>query len=70
MADETEADDEALYDVWARLTPEQVDALHNLLDFLANYRRSPGYDHGVARAMALLLVAYGLGHLPDVAAEA
>lgn len=65
MAEEI-ADDEALYEVWRNLTPEQVDALHDLLAYLAQYRRRRDADRSAVRAIALLLLAYGLGHLPDV----
>lgn len=35
MPDETIADDEALYDVWRRLTPVQVEEIANQLEELA-----------------------------------
>lgn len=66
---ESTADDGALYSVWDHLTAEQVDALHDLVAFLAIYRRRSDARLDVKHAIALLLVAYGLGHLPDVAAS-
>jgi len=66
MADESAADDEALYDVWRRLTPEQVDRLHELVDVLGQRLEDPDPDRPALRAIALLLAAFRLGHLPVV----
>lgn len=35
MPDETVADDEALFDIWRRLTPAQVNEIHEQLEELA-----------------------------------
>lgn len=69
MADESAADDQALYDVWDRLEPEQIDALHTLVDHLgARLAQGAHGDRPGLRLIAALLVVFRLGHLPVVIA--
>ena len=69
MSDETGADDAALYDVWDRLEPDEVDALHALVDYLgARLEAGAHGDRRGLRLIAALLVAERLGHLPVVIA--
>lgn len=71
MTDEPEAtaDDEVLYDVWRRLTPEAVTAIHVAVAVLAikRLRGGPPTADEVADAIALRDGPLGLGHLPVVA---
>jgi hypothetical protein len=70
MADESAADDQALYDVWDHLTAVQVATLFDLVDVLAE-RLAAGPtppERPALRAVAVLLVAFRLGHLPAVIA--
>lgn len=64
MAEEN-ADDEALFDVWRRLTPEQVDAIHDVVARLARVRGRPS-ARDVAEAGELRDGPLGLGFLPAV----
>lgn len=68
MAEEA-ADDEALYDVWRRLTAQQVDAIENLLDRLALRRARGGRAtaEDIDNATELRDGPLGLGFLPIVA---
>lgn len=67
MADETVADDEALYDVWRRLEPAEVEALFERLDVLARrfFRQRGAGPTPAMRAEAAALRDSGLrlGHL-------
>lgn len=69
--DELEADDEALYSTWDRLTPEQVDALHALVDYLGARWDETKAGHPVVAMAVLVLIArhlatFDLRHLPSV----
>lgn len=74
MADESAADDEALYDVWRRLTPDEVAALFDRLELLARAVRrllgAPPPPALVDEARALRDSGLHLGFLPLVAAVA
>jgi hypothetical protein len=68
MAEEA-ADDGALYDVWDRLTPEQVDAIHDVVAALATRRARGGRPTraDIADATDLRDGPLHLGYLPVVA---
>lgn len=70
MPDETSADDEAVYDVWRRLTPDEVEALYERLDVLARRlfrQRGAGPTPAmVAEAQALRDSGVHLGFLPII----
>lgn len=74
MADETAADDQALYGVWDHLTAEQVAAIFDRLELLARalrrLRGGPVPPELVALAVELRDGDPPLGHLPIVAALA
>lgn len=74
MADETAADDEALYDVWRRLDPAEVAGLFDRLERLGRavrrLRGSPPPAELVDEAKALRDSGLHLGFLPLVAAVA
>lgn len=71
--DESEGDDGAIFEVWVNLTPEQVDALHDLVAFLGDrwQERRDGIPGALPVALlavfAIHLAHFGLGHLPVVA---
>lgn len=67
MAEEA-ADDEALYDVWRRVAPEDVRAAHVLVAALVIKRARGGRPTAdqIADAMALRDGPLGLGFLPVV----
>ncbi len=70
MPDETAADDEAMYDVWRRIDPEQVAELFEDLETLARrwfrQRGEPPTPGMVAVAQALRDSGLHLGYLPIV----
>ena len=70
MPDETIADDEALYDIWRRLSPVEVAAiflkLYVLAHSFAELRGRRPDDAMRARAAELRDGPLGLGHLPIV----
>ena len=70
MADESTADDEALYDIWRRLPPGDVEAI-----FLALFALAHAFAEGkgakpspamIAQAIALRDGPLALGYLPVV----
>jgi len=69
MAEE-DADDEALYDVWRRLDEAQVQAIHELLEMLAErvreHRGRRPTREMIEAAMDLRDGPLGLGYLPAV----
>lgn len=68
MPDETEADDGALYDIWARLSPSEVEdvmtALEELSALVAQLKGSPIGEALRQRARDLRDGPLALGHLP------
>lgn len=68
MPDESTADDEALFDIWRRLTPDQVreifEQLNELAARVARLRGAPIPEALKQRARDLRDGPLGLGHLP------